>query len=503
MSLNIFLEFVPGGSIASLLAKFGSFTESVIRVYTKQILLGLEFLHTHQIMHRDIKGANILVDNSGVVKLADFGASKKIEDLVTVDSGCKSIKGTPYWMAPEVITQTGHGRQADIWSVGCTVIEMATGKPPWSQHFPVPMSAMFHIASSKHPPPLPERLSPEARDFLMLCFNRVPKERPNATRLLQHPFLSAALSSSGGAPSKLPTTAPQPTTALRPVTPPPDVTPPGPPPVPGSGFRYIPPNKPLSPVAEVNSAGLGSLGPSPLGRKPSEAAGRPGLPPVRKTSGRQGGLPEDAVAGPVFKSSMSVTDPLNESLALTVDSMMSSISYNPVEEPSWMQSMASSSSFALPPPQPIYFGKENAWPSPSGANIAGEKALAPLEPSEEPDQLPGDEEKIMEYVREKAFRETTRLSTPFLEHKVSGSSPAQQSMPGNSPPQVLNLEGPSPTALPPRPRVGRPVRPKTDNERMSKSRQWEAELERELEEERMKSKTPRSQRTPRDNHSMR
>jgi mitogen-activated protein kinase kinase kinase len=140
MSLNIFLEFVPGGSIASLLAKFGSFTESVIRVYTKQILLGLEFLHTHQIMHRDIKGANILVDNSGVVKLADFGASKKIEDLVTVDSGCKSIKGTPYWMAPEVITQTGHGRQADIWSVGCTVIEMATGKPPWSQHFPVPVS---------------------------------------------------------------------------------------------------------------------------------------------------------------------------------------------------------------------------------------------------------------------------------------------------------------------------------------------------------------------------
>jgi len=73
-----------------------------------------------------------------VVKLADFGASKKVEDLVTIDSGFKSIKGTPYWMAPEVITQTGHGRQADIWSVACTVLEMATGKPPWSE-FPTPV----------------------------------------------------------------------------------------------------------------------------------------------------------------------------------------------------------------------------------------------------------------------------------------------------------------------------------------------------------------------------
>uniref|UniRef100_A0A061RJH3 mitogen-activated protein kinase kinase kinase n=1 Tax=Tetraselmis sp. GSL018 TaxID=582737 RepID=A0A061RJH3_9CHLO len=202
MTLNIFLEFVPGGSIASLLQRFGTFTESVMRVYTKQILLGLDFLHKHQIMHRDIKGANILVDNSGVVKLADFGASKKIENLVTMDSGYKSIKGTPYWMAPEVIKATGHGRQADIWSVGCTVIEMATGKPPWSE-FKEPMSAMYQIASSKEPPPIPEHLSPEARDFLLLCFNRVPKERPNASRLLQHPFLSQATPGGRTPPSRV------------------------------------------------------------------------------------------------------------------------------------------------------------------------------------------------------------------------------------------------------------------------------------------------------------
>ena len=145
---------MPGGSIASLLQRFGAFAEKLVAVYTRQILEGLHYLHTHHIMHRDIKGANILVDNAGCVKLADFGASRRLADLVTMESGCKSVKGTPYWMAPEVIKQTGHGRQADIWSVACTVIEMATAKPPWSD-FTTPVSAMFHIASAKGPPPLP------------------------------------------------------------------------------------------------------------------------------------------------------------------------------------------------------------------------------------------------------------------------------------------------------------------------------------------------------------
>ncbi|KAL0393145.1 UNVERIFIED_CONTAM: Mitogen-activated protein kinase kinase kinase NPK1 [Sesamum radiatum] len=106
-SLNILLEFVPGGSISSLLGKFGSFPESVIRMYTKQLLIGLEYLHKNKIMHRDIKGANILVDNKACIKLADFGASKKVEALATV-TGAKSMEGTPYWMAPEVIVQSGH-----------------------------------------------------------------------------------------------------------------------------------------------------------------------------------------------------------------------------------------------------------------------------------------------------------------------------------------------------------------------------------------------------------
>lgn len=206
-ALNIFLEFVPGGSIATMLQKFGCFNEKIIRVFTRQLMLGLEYLHANSIMHRDIKGANILMTTDGCIKLADFGASKKLADLqATMSEGYKSMKGTPYWMAPEVIKQTGHGRQADIWSVGCTVIEMATGKPPWSQ-FQSQVSALFHIAQAKTPPPIPENLSLLAKEFLLLCLRRDPKKRPSASALLKHPFLDLSMPPTRSAPdTTLPTT---------------------------------------------------------------------------------------------------------------------------------------------------------------------------------------------------------------------------------------------------------------------------------------------------------
>ncbi|RYR37422.1 hypothetical protein Ahy_A09g042311 isoform A [Arachis hypogaea] len=188
-SLNILLEFVPGGSISSLLGKFGSFPEPVIKMYTKQLLLGLEYLHDNGIIHRDIKGANILVDNKGCIKLADFGASKKVVELATIN-GTKSIKGTPHWMSPEVILQTGHTISTDIWSVACTVIEMATGKPPWSQQYPQEASALYYIGTTKSHPPIPEYLSAEAQDFLLKCFHKEPDLRPSASDLLLHPFIS-------------------------------------------------------------------------------------------------------------------------------------------------------------------------------------------------------------------------------------------------------------------------------------------------------------------------
>ena len=185
--LNIFLEYIPGGSISLLLKKFGSFNEELVIKYTKQILHGLNYLHSHQIMHRDIKGANILVNSQGICKLADFGASVRIADL-TIENR-KSLHGTPYWMAPEVIKQIGHGRQADIWSVGCTVIEMLTGKPPFYE-FKTHVAAMFHIATTTDYPNIPNDLSDEAIDFIHLCLTREPKKRPNCIKLLKHLFLN-------------------------------------------------------------------------------------------------------------------------------------------------------------------------------------------------------------------------------------------------------------------------------------------------------------------------
>mmetsp|Transcript_5138 Transcript_5138/g.12465 ORF Transcript_5138/g.12465 Transcript_5138/m.12465 type:complete len:634 (+) Transcript_5138:205-2106(+) len=181
-ALLVFMEYVPGGSIAKLLKRFGRFSERVVRVYTRQILSGVECLHRHGIMHRDIKGANILVDKNGTCKVSDFGAARSLRQIRAVE-GPPSLRGTPYWMAPEVIMQTGHGRQADIWSVGCTVLEMLTGRPPWSK-FDTITAALYHIAHTNNMPAVPPEASTAASIFIHACLQRNPRRRPNATRLL-------------------------------------------------------------------------------------------------------------------------------------------------------------------------------------------------------------------------------------------------------------------------------------------------------------------------------
>uniref|UniRef100_A0A8C6YPZ6 Mitogen-activated protein kinase kinase kinase 19 n=1 Tax=Nothoprocta perdicaria TaxID=30464 RepID=A0A8C6YPZ6_NOTPE len=132
-TVSIFMEFVPGGSISSIINRFGPLPETVLCKYTKQILQGVAYLHSNCVVHRDIKGNNVMLMPNGVVKLIDFGCARRLawaglsgthSDLL------KSVHGTPYWMAPEVISESGYGRKSDIWSVGCTVFEMATGKPP-------------------------------------------------------------------------------------------------------------------------------------------------------------------------------------------------------------------------------------------------------------------------------------------------------------------------------------------------------------------------------------
>ncbi|KAH9602648.1 hypothetical protein KSS87_005133 [Heliosperma pusillum] len=182
--LYIYLEYISGGSIHKLLGDYGELGESAIRSFTRQILSGLAYLHARNTVHRDIKGANILVDPNGRVKLADFGMAKHI----TGESGPLSFKGSPYWMAPEVIRNSdGSNIAVDIWSLGCTVIEMATAKPPWSQYEGV--AALFKVGNSKEIPAIPDHLSKEGKDFVLKCLQRNPLDRPTAAQLLDHPFV--------------------------------------------------------------------------------------------------------------------------------------------------------------------------------------------------------------------------------------------------------------------------------------------------------------------------
>ncbi|XP_068102032.1 mitogen-activated protein kinase kinase kinase 19 [Hyperolius riggenbachi] len=188
--VTIFMEFVPGGSIASILRHFGPLQEAVMSKYTTHILQGIAYLHKNRVVHRDIKGNNVMLMPNGVIKLIDFGCAKRLNGLNmngTRGEMLKSMHGTPYWMAPEVISESGHGEKSDIWSIGCTVFEMATGKPPLAHMNK--LAAMFYIAAQRGlMPTLPDHFSKRARDFVNSCLTREQEERPSAEQLLQHAF---------------------------------------------------------------------------------------------------------------------------------------------------------------------------------------------------------------------------------------------------------------------------------------------------------------------------
>eukprot|EP01061_Rhynchopus_euleeides_P008408 TRINITY_DN17476_c0_g1_i1.p1 TRINITY_DN17476_c0_g1~~TRINITY_DN17476_c0_g1_i1.p1 ORF type:complete len:304 (+),score=67.90 TRINITY_DN17476_c0_g1_i1:257-1168(+) len=210
--LMIFQEYVTGGSASTLCKSLQQqrvqfpdpdFDEDVngipyepLRVFSRHITEGLEYLHGKDIAHRDLKGDNVLISHdTGVAKLADFGAAHSLHATMAGrnNSVAKTFIGTPYWMAPEVIVTDGgyDAQKADIWSLGCTVAEMWTGASPWKPQKQL-MTTVYAIAKCRDwPDNIPKAKCPDLlKEFLNICFVTDPKQRSSSTRLLQTPFLN-------------------------------------------------------------------------------------------------------------------------------------------------------------------------------------------------------------------------------------------------------------------------------------------------------------------------
>ncbi|KAH7444811.1 hypothetical protein KP509_02G092700 [Ceratopteris richardii] len=181
---------MDGGSLADHLRRSGGrlHEEAEAAYFTRAVLQGLDYLHSAGIVHCDIKPQNILLGSSGI-KIADFGCARRMGYPSAIDG---VLRGTPLYMAPEVVQGLEQGPASDIWSLGCTLIHMLQGCPPWAHVRCLP-ALFLKIGSSDEEPPLPHLISPQARDFLLRCLQRDPKSRSTATELLKHPFLNDLL----------------------------------------------------------------------------------------------------------------------------------------------------------------------------------------------------------------------------------------------------------------------------------------------------------------------
>uniref|UniRef100_A0A7S3LXE7 Protein kinase domain-containing protein n=1 Tax=Palpitomonas bilix TaxID=652834 RepID=A0A7S3LXE7_9EUKA len=189
--LFIFMEYLGGGALDRFVRLSNGLSISLAKEVCRQILEGIAYLHDRGIVHRDIKSSNVLVDKECPisVKLADFGAAAQMQQMKTMTGEIQGVIGTATHLAPEVLQEAGYGRKADIWSFGCLLVEVLTGKPPWP-NFKNPFAIIYHVAHKGASPEIPSQLDEIGADFCQQCFARNPDLRPSAKKLLQHPFLA-------------------------------------------------------------------------------------------------------------------------------------------------------------------------------------------------------------------------------------------------------------------------------------------------------------------------